>query len=136
MSVLPEFLRQRINRSALRSVRKRGSRLDRFKLTDRSRVRDLLLASPDIARAVDAHAKAHGLSQAKVWKLVRTYIDEIVPFFNILAYYRFGYFTSRSLLNLFYKVSAEHHPAWSGAPLPRDAIVIYLMRIMCSSVTC
>ena len=98
MSVLPEFLRQRINRSALRSVKKRGSRLDRFKLTERSRIRELLLANPDIARAVDAHANANGLAKAKVWKLVSAYIDEIVPFFNILAYYRFGYFTSRSLL--------------------------------------
>ena len=68
----------------------------------------------NIIRAVESHAAVHGLSQEKVWKLVRRYIDEIVPFFNILAYYRFGYLSSRALLNMFYKVSAEHHPAWSG----------------------
>jgi glycerol-3-phosphate O-acyltransferase len=127
MGFLPQSITSRINKSALRSVRKRGSRIDRFKLTERSRVRELLLANPHIARAVDAHAAAHGLSKAKVWKLVTAYIDEIVPFFNILAYYRLGYFSSRTLLNVFYKVSADHHPAWSGAPLPRDAIVVYLM---------
>ena len=107
-------------------MRKRGSRIDRFKLTERSRVRDLLLGNQQIARAVDTHAAAHGLSTEKVWKLVRNYIDEIVPSFNILAYYRFGYISSRTLLNMFYKVSAEHHPAWSGGPLPRDAIVVSL----------
>src|SRR6478736_1178350 len=122
-----EILRQWMNRSALRSVRKRGSRVDRFKLAERSRVRDLLLANDEIARAVKSHAAVHGLSSGKVWKLVRHYIDEIVPFFNILAYYRVGYFSSRAVLNMFYKVSAEHHPAWSGHPLPRDAIVVYLM---------
>jgi glycerol-3-phosphate O-acyltransferase len=106
MGFLPQSITSRINRSALRSVRKRGSHIDRFKLTERSRVRELLLANPDIARAVDAHASAHGLSKAKVWKLVAAYIDEIVPFFNILAYYRLGYLSSRTLLNLFYKVSA------------------------------
>jgi len=122
-----ELLRQWVNRSALRSVRKRGSRIDRFKLAERSRVRNLLLANDEIARAVESHATVHGLSREKVWKLVRRYIDEIVPFFNILAYYRFGYLSSRAVLNMFYKVSAEHHPAWSGHPLPRDAIVVYLM---------
>jgi glycerol-3-phosphate O-acyltransferase len=127
VSLVPQFIAERINRSALRSVRKRGSRIDRFKLAEKSRVRDALLANPNIARAVDAHAAAHGLSTEKVWRLVRRYIDEIVPFFNILAYYRFGYLSSRAVLNMFYKVSAEHHPAWSGAPLPRDAIVVYLM---------
>ena len=127
MSFVPKFLSERINRSALRSIRKRGSRVDRFKLAERSRVRATLLDSPDIARAVEAHAAAHGLSREKVWKLVRRYIDEIVPFFNILAYYRFGYLSSRAVLNTFYKVSAEHHPAWSGRQLPRDAIVVYLM---------
>ena len=127
MSFVPKFLSERINRSALRSIRKRGSRVDRFKLAERSRVRATLLDSPDIARAVETHAAAHGLSREKVWKLVRRYIDEIVPFFNILAYYRFGYLSSRAVLNTFYKVSAEHHPAWSGRQLPRDAIVVYLM---------
>jgi hypothetical protein len=127
VSFVPKFLSERINRSALRSIRKRGSRVDRFKLAERSRVRATLLDSPDIARAVEAHAAAHGLSREKVWKLVRRYIDEIVPFFNILAYYRFGYLSSRAVLNTFYKVSAVHHPAWSGRQLPRDAIVVYLM---------
>ena len=127
MGLLPQSISRRINRSALRSVKKRGSRVDRFKLVERSRVRELLLANSEVAHAVDVHAAAHGLSQGKVWRLARGYVDEIVPFFNILAYYRFGYLSSRTLLNVFYKVSADHHPAWSGHPLPRDAIVVYLM---------
>ncbi len=127
MQAPSDLVKQWMNRSALRSVRKRGSRIDRFKLAERSRVRELLLSNEEIARAVESHAAVHGLSPQKVWKLVRRYIDEIVPFFNILAYYRFGYLSSRAVLNMFYKVSAEHHPAWSGHPLPRDAIVVYLM---------
>lgn len=125
--MLPQAVRRYFNRSALRSVRERGSRVDRFKLAEKSRVRELLLANPQIVRAVAAHSAAHGLAPDKVWSRVEEYIDEIIPSFNILAYYRFGYVVSRSLLHLFYKVSAEHHPAWSGRPLPRDAIVVYLM---------
>ena len=87
----------------------------------------MLLANQEIARAAEAHGRAHGLSAEKVRTLIQKYIDEILPSFNILAYYRFGYSASRALLHLFYKVSAEHHPAWSGKPLPRDAIVVYLI---------
>lgn len=125
--MLSDTLRRYLNRSALRTVRERGTRVDRFKLVEKARVREMLLANPDIAGAAGAHAEAHGLSRDKVWRLVGQYIDEIVPSFNILAYYRAGYVVSHSLLNLFYKVTAQHHPAWSGKPLPRDAIVIYLM---------
>jgi glycerol-3-phosphate O-acyltransferase len=122
-----DFLRRRVNRSALRSLRQRGSHVDRFKLTSRRRVRDTLLADEEIAKAVALHAKEHDLAGDAVWRTVDKYIDEIVPFFNILAYYRFGYFVSRSMLHMFYKVSAEQHGEQGASSLPKDAIVVYLM---------
>jgi glycerol-3-phosphate O-acyltransferase len=77
------------------------------------------------------------VDEATAWARVEEYIDEIVPFFNILTYYKVGLVVSRLLLNFFYKVSAEYaggsapSVASAGRPLqgglPRDAIVIYLM---------
>ncbi len=122
-----EFLRRKLNRSALRSVHERGAKLDRFKLTAKGRITETLLGDPVIAKAVGTHAKEHGLAPEAVWRTVAGYIDEIVPFFNILAYYRFGYFVSRSLLNLFYRVSVEQHGDRGASSLPKDAIVVYLM---------
>ena len=121
------FIRDRINRSALRSLKKRGSRIDRFKLTSRLRIRALLLENEQIARAVKAHSKEKEIPDAETWKTVEAYIDEIVPFFSILAYYRFGYFVSRTLLNALYKVSAEQHGSAGAKSLPHDALVVYLM---------
>src|SRR5687768_4777784 len=109
--MLSRAIRSYFNRTAVRSVRERGSRVDKFKLTGKSRVRGMLMANPEIARAAAAHGAAHGLSPDKVWSRVEAYVDEIIPSFNILAYYRFGYVVSRSVLKFFYKVSAEHHPA-------------------------
>lgn len=86
----------------------------------------MLLADPAIAKAVAEHATEHGVSAAATWGRVGSYIDEIVPFFNILTYYKIGLVVSRSLLNLFYKVSAEF-ASERRADLPRDSIVIYLM---------
>jgi len=122
-----DFLKRRLNRSALRSLKERGSHIDRFKLTSRKQIRATLLADDEIAKAVDAHAKEHDLDPARVWETVDRYIREIVPFFNILAYYRFGYVVSRTLLHMFYKVSAEQHGSQGASSLPKDAIVVYLM---------
>lgn len=122
-----DFLRKRVNRSGHRSLRARGSRLDRFKLTSRRRIREILLGDDGIAKAVAVHAKENDLEKAAVWKKVEAYIDEIVPLFNIPAYHRLGYFVSRALLNMFYKVSAEQVGPEGAASLPDDAIVVYLM---------
>lgn len=73
------------------------------------------------------HAREKGVSAEESWAAVNHYIDEIVPFFNILAYYKVGYNISRWLLNLLYKVSAEHLAPDALSKMPRDAVVIYLM---------
>ena len=122
-----DIIRKRINQSALRSLKERGSRVERFKLTSRNAIRETLLGDDEVANAVAAHAKENGRSTADVWRQVERYIDEIVPFFNILAYYRFGYFVSRTLLHMFYKVSAEQHGNRGASTLPDNAIVVYLM---------
>jgi glycerol-3-phosphate O-acyltransferase len=115
------------NRIALRAVHRSRSRVDRFKLARKSFIRQVLLADETIADAVKEHSAEISVSQAETWKRVEAYIDEIVPFFNILTYYKIGLVVSRLVLNFFYKVSAEY----AGRPLrdavPRDAIVIYLM---------
>jgi len=120
-------IRRIINRAALRSLRKRGSHVPRFLLTKRASVREELLQNPIIAEAVRAHALETAYTEEASWLRVQSYIDEIVPFFNMLAYYRIGYTISRWLLNMFYKVSAEHLAPDAIRRVPKDAVVIYLM---------
>jgi glycerol-3-phosphate O-acyltransferase len=86
-----------------------------------------VLADPAVHEAVRIHAEEHGQAQEKTWARVRGYLNEIVPFFNIFAYYRLGYSVSRVLLGMFYKVSVEFERADPFRGLPRDSIVIYLM---------
>ena len=118
-------IRKRASRIAVRAVHRSGARIDRFKLTRKPFIRETLLADPIIADAVKEHAREQGISEERTWQRVEEYIDEIVPFFNILTYYKFGLVVSRTLLNFFYKVSAEY--AGKEAQLPKDSIVIYLM---------
>lgn len=116
-----------IDRSARRALHRFGVRVDRFKLTDKKHIVAALLADPEIAAAVRRHTEEQGDPPEAAWRRVRTYLDEIVPFFSILAYYKLGYVVSRALLNLFYKVSVDYEREDPFRDLPRDAMVIYLM---------
>ena len=121
------LFRRRASRIALRAVYRSRSRVDRFKLTKKPFIREMLLADDEIAAAVKEHSAENALPETETWKRVESYIDEIVPFFNILTYYKIGLFVSRVLLNFFYKVSAEYAGRRFHDDLPRDAIVVYLM---------
>jgi glycerol-3-phosphate O-acyltransferase len=121
------LVRSWLDHAAARTVYRFRSRVDRFKLTRRRVIIAELLRDPAIAAAVRAHALEHGLSEETVWQRVRGYLDEIIPFFNILAYYRVGYVLSRALLNLLYKVSVHYARPDPFRALPRDAIVLYVM---------
>jgi len=123
----PTFFSRWTSRAALRALHRSRSRIDRFKLTKKSFIREALLVDEAVVAAVAEHSAEKGISEAAAWERVETYIDEIVPFFNILTYYKLGLAVSRVLLNFFYKVSAEYAGSDTRDALPRDAIVIYLM---------
>src|ERR1700737_3764039 len=77
-------VRLRGTRMALRALHRSRSRIDRFKLTKKPFIRQTLLADEAIAQAVREHAAENGIHERKAWERVEEYIDEIVPFFNIL----------------------------------------------------
>jgi glycerol-3-phosphate O-acyltransferase len=120
-------LERAFDRASLRAIHRYRGRVDRFKLARRAFVRDRLIADPVIADAVREHAVEQGTTEAAAWGRVERYIREIVPFFNILAYYTIGYRASGWLLRLFYKVTVDHEVARGNPGLRRDAITIYLM---------
>lgn len=114
-------------RAARRALLRFRARVDRFKLTGKRYIVQSLLADPAIAAAVVLHAEEHGVPKAQVWKRVETYLDEIVPVFNLFMYYQFGYALSRAALGLFYKTTVTITNAEAFERLPRESIVIYVM---------
>ena len=81
------YLRRGVKRSALRAFRHSHARLDRFKLARKSLIKEMLLGDAEIAGAVREHSSEHGVGEEATWRRVEDYIDEIVPFFNLLTYY-------------------------------------------------
>ena len=114
-------------KAARRALFKFRARVDRFKLTGKRYITDALLGDLTIAAAVEAHATEHAAPKAQVWQRVRIYLDEIVPAFNLLMYYQFGYALSKAALGLFYKTSVRIRSPEAFEALPRESIVIYLM---------
>jgi glycerol-3-phosphate O-acyltransferase len=114
-------------RAGRRALLRFRARVDRFKLARRSVVRARLLADEEIGKAVRAHAAEHGVSDADAWRRVNDYLREIVPFFNVVAYYQLGYRAAKRLLGLFYTVSVDYEDAVAQRALPRDAVRIYLI---------
>jgi glycerol-3-phosphate O-acyltransferase len=121
------WLQRRADRIAARAVMRYRARVDRFKLTGRRQVRERLVGDPEVAQAVREHARETGLGEAEVWRTVDAYVREIVPFFNIIAYYEIGFRVARWLLALFYKVTVDYEDHAAVRRLPRDAVVVYLM---------
>ena len=119
--------RRYANRSAARALLHHRARVDRFKLASRAHVREQLLTDPVIAEAIREHARETGVSEAAALKSVYEYVEEIVPFFNVIAYFQIGYRVSRAVLNLFYKVTVEFEERGAIQRLPRNAVLVYLM---------
>ena len=116
-----------LTRLGRRALLHNRARVDRFKLASRKHVRERLLADEEIAAAVREHAREHGIPEEQAWRTVNGYIREIVPFFNVIAYYQIGYRVSGWLLNLFYKVSVEFAEPKARDRLPKDAVIVYVM---------
>ena len=119
--------RRYADRLAARALLRHRARVDRFKLANRRHVRAALLADPVIAEAVREHARETSQSEASAWRRASGYVNEIVPFFNVIAYFQIGLRVARTVLNLFYKVSVEFEDRAALQKLPKNAVLIYLM---------
>lgn len=121
------LLRRQADRLAARALLRHRARIDRFKLASRSHVRDRLMMDAEILAAVREHARETGVSDAAALKRARAYVNEIVPFFNVIAYFQIGYRLSRLALNFFYKVTVEFEDRTAIQQLPKNAVLLYLM---------
>jgi glycerol-3-phosphate O-acyltransferase len=119
--------RARLRRSARRALRDFQARIARYKLVSRRAIHDELVLDPVVTAAMRDHLHQHKLSELEVRVRVEEYIDEILPFFNVLSYYRLGYNLARLTLNQLYKVTVEYQDEAALGRIPRRDVVVYLM---------
>ena len=116
-----------LSRRAVRTIHEFRARLARYKLQERRLARAALTDDPAIIAAVHAHMAEHGLTEKTVRRQVRKYLDEIIPHFNVLSYYKLGYNVAKVLVNLLYKVSVDYQDEPALARIPKRDVVVYLM---------
>lgn len=119
--------RNRLRRAAQRAVLKFRTRLARYHLQQRRMAKATLLADPVVRGAVEAHAREHQVNERRVWRRVSRYVDEIVPYLNVLTYYKIGYNSAKLFLHLLYKVSVDYQDEAALARIPKKDVVVYLM---------
>jgi glycerol-3-phosphate O-acyltransferase len=122
-----EAIRRWFNERALTAVRRFRTRVDRYKLVERDRIRDELLLDREVHAAIARYCREHGTPEPEVRARVERYIDEIVPFFNVLSYYRIGYNLARMLIHLLYRPIVAYQDAKALEGIPKRDVVVYLM---------
>ncbi|MDH3571372.1 MAG: hypothetical protein OER89_14480, partial [Gemmatimonadota bacterium] len=120
-------IRHWFDRAVLRAVHQFRVRLDRYKLVSRRAIREELLHDAVVKQAMDAHAAEHHMEERAVRTSVERYISEIVPQFNVLSYYKFGYNFARVFINLLYRVESDYVDRQAIHSIPRTDVVVYLV---------
>jgi glycerol-3-phosphate O-acyltransferase len=120
-------LRRRLYRSVSEYMDENRTRLDRNKFMHKIAVKQDLLNDHDIHEAIIDHARDKGLKIRQVQAQVEEYIEEIVPFFNLLSYYKMGYWVANSVLNLIYEVVIDRENAAKLEKIPKDSVVVFIM---------
>jgi glycerol-3-phosphate O-acyltransferase len=121
------FLRSRANRVLERF----GSRLQievrPFQLTRRRVLIDRLVFDSQVLEAAQALAREEGMPREVAMARVERYAREIVPAFNAYFYFRLGYWVSRSLARVLYRVRVGWLDEAALAAVPREASVVFVI---------
>ncbi len=95
-------------RSAWRLHRARRIHIDHYKLKKRHADIELeVFGSREVVTAIQGYAKEHHVTTEGAMRQARQYLREIVPKFNLLAYYRVGAPIARALMYSLYRVVVE-----------------------------
>src|ERR1051326_5631274 len=116
-------------RAAPRFQREGHIHIDRFKLKRRHADIELeVFGSREIVEAVRNYAHDHHVSIEEATKQAKTYLREIVPKFNLLAYYRFGQPIARAIMDFLYRPVLERKPLIDfNERAPKGSTVVYII---------
>jgi glycerol-3-phosphate O-acyltransferase len=116
-------------RHARRYQRARRIHIDRFKLKRQHADIELeVFASREVVESVRDYAKQHHRSTEEAMRQARTYLREIVPKFNLLAYYRFGAPIARAIMYFLYRPVVDRAPLQLfNARAPKGSVVVYVL---------
>jgi len=116
-------------RHARRLQHERRIRINRFKLKRRHAAIELeVFGSREVVEAIREYARSHHASIDEATRQARTYLREIVPKFNLLAYYRLGAPIARGIMHFLYRPVVERKTIRDfNETAPRNASIVYII---------
>jgi glycerol-3-phosphate O-acyltransferase len=116
-------------RHARRLQRRERIHIDRFKLKRRHAEIELeVFGSPELVAAIHQYARDHHVSIEAAARQARTYLREIVPKFNLLAYYRLGAPIARAIMHFLYRPVVERKTLQEfSRTAPKGTTVVYII---------
>jgi len=108
--------------------RARRIHVDKYKLKRRHAEIELeVFGSREVVDAIREYARTHHVTIDEARNQARTYLREIVPKFNLLAYYRLGAPLASMIMHFLYRVVVERKPARDFNEKGRRGTVIYII---------
>jgi glycerol-3-phosphate O-acyltransferase len=121
-------IRLRMERSVSQYLARHRVRLDRFKFTHKHYIREALLADPALNEFMVAQSRTTGTPVTELSLRAEEYIEEIVPYFNLVSYYKLGYGIARPLMKLLYDVEfSRSNLASAEQDEPDGTATVYVM---------
>jgi glycerol-3-phosphate O-acyltransferase len=121
------MIRRRFERDLARFLKTPDLYAQSFKFTNRLVVRQQLLADAEINAKILEFAKRESLPVDAVQRRVETYVEEILPHFNLLSYYKIGYSIARMFIHLVYDPLVDVEKKRVLEHLPQKASPVYVM---------
>ncbi len=127
MPSLRWYLKRRVNRA----IEEINSRLDieirPFQLTRKQALIDQLVFDDQVVEATREYAIENDMPSEVAHAKAVTYANEIAPNFNAYIYFKFGYWLSKKLALLFYRVRVGYFDEDQLKHIPADASVVFVM---------
>ena len=121
------YMRRRVNRV----IDEINSRLDieirPFQLTKRQALIDRLVFDEKVIDAIRLAAKEKGMPTVVAQDKARKYAGEIVPAFNAYMYFRVGYWLSKRLAKLIYRVRVGFFDNGHLREIDPDSSIVFVM---------
>ena len=121
------YLRRRVNRAIDELNTRLRLKIPPFHRTRRRVLIDRLVYDPAVVEAVDLHAREQGIPRRVLVARVERYAREIVPAFNAYFYFRIGYWLSKRVAQLLYRVRLGFSDEAGLAALSPGSTVVFLM---------
>ncbi len=121
------LIRRRVNRVLEEFNAHLHIRIQPFKLTKRPVLIDRLTFDPAVLEAVEEFAETNQMPRQVAMEKVRRYAREIVPAFNAYIYFRFGYWLSRNIARVLYRVRLGASDEGELAAIPAASTVVFVI---------